>query len=268
MTLSCGLADERRKTFVAVEDRAVVGERDRPFLHLLDQHAIGTVGVFERVDLLPVGPPTTTASTSPLRIASSVSSASRRRELSSSPVSDRVIRLGRDCVRHRILQPLGLTGVRFRPARTLSLSDRSPMIRRKGSGRILTRVGVAMICSSRVASGLLIHVDDFEIVSAVEILLADPAHVGDGTGRARRRAGHEKAQLVVSGWAVRGLVGHVDARSDRPHVEPDETFSKSDRSPIIRLSGGGSRRTSVGTATIWSPAASCGVTIRSMTSIV
>ena len=36
---------------------------------------------------------------------------------------------------------------------------------------------------------------------------------------------------------------------------------------MIRFSGSGSRRTSVGTARIWSPAASCGCSSRSMTSI-
>ena len=69
---------------VAVEDRALDAERQGAFLDLLDEHAVGPVGVLQRVDLtLAVRALHDDGVEVARRIASSVSSLSSRRASSS-----------------------------------------------------------------------------------------------------------------------------------------------------------------------------------------
>ena len=102
---------------------------------------------------------------------------------------------------------------------------------------------------------LLIDVDDFQIRSPLKAAIADAAQVLDGPAGPRGSASHEEAQLVAD-WLRRGsLIAQAPAAFGRMS-RPTSTFSVFERSPMIRLSGDGSRRTSVGIAKIWSPAAS------------
>src|SRR5262249_55605971 len=104
---------------------------------------------------------------------------------------------------------------------------------------------------------ILIEVDDVEIVSAQQMLLAERARVRDRPGRARAHAGDEQPEDVAFGarWAMR------PSRRHRRHAvsaagwtsSPTSTRSAFERSPMIRFTGGGSRRTSVGMTTISSP---------------
>ena len=76
---------------------------------------------------------------------------------------------------------------RSSPSSTRSRFDMSPMIRRIGNGSFLMSVGAATICSPARQDRLLVDVDDFQIVPALEILVADRAQVVD---RTRRSWGH------------------------------------------------------------------------------
>ena len=143
-------------TRVGVENGAVGGEAERAFGHRLDHRAIGSIGALQGEDLIAGGPCLTMASTSPRPMARSRSSASltrARSAASSSRCSARRARRGsgRLAIYSRPMRDLG---TRSRPIITRSSSDRSPISRRKGCGRRLTRVGTEMISTRpRARSG-------------------------------------------------------------------------------------------------------------------
>src|SRR5690606_39492244 len=116
---------------------------------------------------------------------------------------------------------------------------------------------------------LLIHVHALQIVAAGKMLLAQAAQIGDRPHRACRRSGDVEPQHEAGALGGgRFGVGHDHAVPDGACCtsRPTRTRSEFDRSPMIRLIGGGRRRTSVGIATIWSLRASSGLAMRSMTS--
>src|SRR6185436_20434532 len=102
---------------------------------------------------------------------------------------------------------------------------------------------------------LLVDVDDLQLVPPLEVLVADDPQVVHGARRSGGHAGDEQAEDV--------LPSHRLTRRS----SPTRTRSVFERSPMIFLIGSGSRRTSVGTARIWSPRASCGFCRRSIISI-
>ena len=63
---------------------------------------------------------------------------------------------------------------------TLSRSDRSPTIRRKGGGERLIRVGAVTIRFAPGQSWILMNVDDFQIVFSLQVLPADGDNVQYG----------------------------------------------------------------------------------------
>ena len=75
------------------------------------------------------------------------------------------------------------------------------MILRSGSGRCLTSVGAAMICSSFANSWLLVDVHDFQVVPALEMLVANLADVPDRARRSRAHARHVQPKHVSFGPA-------------------------------------------------------------------
>ena len=139
------------------------------------------------------------------------------------------------------------------------------MTRRRGSGRRLINVWRGDDLLALGEHGLLVEIDDFELVRAVQVLLADRADVFDGVRGAWRHAGDVEAEDV---FGTGGCIAHlgacrlwalmipscVDGRMSRP----TSTRSLFNKSPMIFLIGSGRRRTSVGTARIWSPRASTG----------
>src|ERR1700744_4838538 len=90
---------------------------------------------------------------------------------------------------------------------------------------------------------MFVNVDDLQIVAAVEIFLADLSHVGDGSRRARRRSGHEQSQFVVTRRQIVRAICHDGPVPTGLRSRPTMTFSELDRSPIMRLSGGGDHPT-------------------------
>src|SRR5205085_2358293 len=93
--------------------------------------------------------------------------------------------------------------------------------------------------------------------------ITGPAHLGRG-----------RLQSILNDLLglVHGMLPSSGAPRQQFHSRrmsnPTSTRSVWERSPMIFLIGLGSRRTRVGMARIWSPWASCGVTSRSITSIV
>ena len=96
---------------------------------------------------------------------------------------------------------------------------------------------------------VLVDVDDLEFVKPVQVFTADPAHVLEGARGPRRRTGDEQSQLVRL-RIVSVVIAHDGPGAFSRRSSPTSTRSVSDRLPMIRLSGGGKRRTSVGSATI------------------
>ncbi len=164
------LATSVANLFVAVQDRPAFGEGDCPFLHLFNEHPVRSICIFKRVDLLcPCDPGDHDsihfARTDGLAVAPSASC--RRAITSETVIHNRYRWIGRS---GRTDQSPASGESDSTPARTLSLSERSPPIRRKGFGKILTSVGVAMTCNFPCVAADSVNVDDFEIVPAVEDL--------------------------------------------------------------------------------------------------
>src|SRR5690242_17472550 len=111
------------------------------------------------------------------------------------------------------------------------------------------------------ATGLLVHIDDLEVVAALQMPFADVAHAGDRARGTGREPGHVESQHVLVGR------DHALARRGR-RSRPTSTRSVLERSPMIFLIGVGSLRTRVGSARIWSPRPSAGFSTRSMTSML
>src|ERR1700722_1905886 len=97
---------------------------------------------------------------------------------------------------------------------------------------------------------MLVDVDALQIVLTPQTLFANAAQVGDRPRRARGCAGDEQPQDVVrSLGSLNGeRLAHGGAMLRRS--SPTSTRSMSDKLPMIRFSGSGRRRTSVGTARI------------------
>src|SRR6185295_7011352 len=120
--------------------------------------------------------------------------------------------------------------------------------------------------------GLLVHVHDLQCETVLEPRLAQLAHRADGPCGTWRHAGHEQPQHVVrAGKGIGGIAEltqiHALALRGR-RSSPTSTRSVLERSPMIFLMGVGSRRTSVGSARIWSPRPSAGFSTRSTTSML
>src|SRR6185436_13931783 len=118
---------------------------------------------------------------------------------------------------------------------------------------------------------LLVDVDDLELEAALETGLADVAHRADRSRGTWSHAGDEQPQHVVRivGIVHIAVVFHAHAPVLRARrSSPTSTRSVLERSPMIFLMGVGSRRTSVGSARIWSPRPSAGLSTRSITSML
>src|SRR6185295_13786483 len=119
---------------------------------------------------------------------------------------------------------------------------------------------------------LLVYVDDFEFVTALQEFFTQGAHGRDGTRGSGRHSGDIEAQFEGLQFAriaqgVREGIIHLLGRRGR-RSSPTSTRSVFERSPIIFLIGVGRCRTRVGSARIWSPRPSCGFSTRSMTSML
>ena len=141
------------KALIAVQHRSIRTDRDRTVLHLLYQGAIGPVCSLQRVNLL------TRAALDHQRIHFSVADGSQRVfgfAQALAKVGDADLREGPGIRRFRRSahgMSAGYVNGMLKPASTRRRSDKSPTIRRGGSGDSFTRVGVAMICKDPVASG-------------------------------------------------------------------------------------------------------------------
>src|SRR4029079_7592973 len=135
-------AEQPRERFVAVQDAACCVHGRGTLVHRLDEHAVGRVGAFARVDLLAAG------------------------RAHHEGVQCSAARGGEDCF--SLLQPLMQAPVLAQPvkrlvhrfcetmsnaASTFAVSERSPTRRRTGSGAALTSVGAARMWCSSASSG-------------------------------------------------------------------------------------------------------------------
>ena len=130
---------------------------------------------------------------------------------------------------------------------------------------------------------MLINIDHFEVVTARAASLRRAPECSVWRGRIGECCRSRKAAAVMRRirFARRGRLRtpcvssrascllHTDAFvvSRGRRSSPTSTRSVFDRSPMIFRTGSGSFRTSVGSARIWSPLASCGFFIRSTTSM-
>ncbi len=142
---------------IAVEHHAVPAERQGAFLDLLDQHAIGPVGAFERVDLRGVARPLhhdrveVAAANGLERLLAFLEP---RLEVADPRQVGRGL-LGRKkrgiAVGRQRRDPDEAAMPRARSTR--GVSDRSPMMRRTGKGRSFSKVGAATTWSDSTRSG-------------------------------------------------------------------------------------------------------------------
>src|SRR6185437_13489984 len=252
----------------------------------------------------PSGPSTMSDSACPVRIASSACSASSNRSRSSSAsvtrrstfacrVSGRLSATGalypeiRPEATIRIIWPSSFGRPQLQPEQhpfdSREIADEPSQRRRKhaderGRGDDLLVLG---------QGGHLVDVDDLQHVTALQLLFTKRSYPLDGARRGRRGAGDVKTQEELSRQGARrlprarsrsavraprrGLFLAAHAHASWPSIgrmsSPTSTRSSFERSPMIFFIGCGSLRTSVGTARIWSPAASRGFLSRSITSI-
>ena len=127
---------------------------------------------------------------------------------------------------------------------------------------------------------LLIDVDHFEVVMAAKVLFANCPDARNSFCGAWSHSGDvepENKRLILGcqrffklSRDVKFLIRLFHLTSNRAwrSCKPTRVRSVSRRSPTIFRRGSGSLRTNVGIATIWSPAASWGFRVRSITSIV
>ena len=125
---------------IRVVDPPILAERHGTFLHLLDEEAIGPVRRLERVDPVRTGKVTDDQG---IHLAA----ADRLQRLPGFgqlglELAPACIRLGR--CRLFLDGAHGQSGTMSSPRSTRSSSERSPMMRRIGSGRIFTSVGAAI----------------------------------------------------------------------------------------------------------------------------
>src|SRR6202521_4994339 len=139
---------------------------------------------------------------------------------------------------------------------------------------------------------LLVNVDDFQVIPILQVLLTNPLDILYSQRRFQRGSAYIQTQDVLCLARMGAGSLQFPGQSEFPlscraalfrgefHVGPPElgqsTFRRSrptnsrtllDRSPTIVRSGSGSLLTRVGIATIWSLRASCGFSLRSITSI-
>src|SRR5215475_15013014 len=119
---------------------------------------------------------------------------------------------------------------------------------------------------------LLVEIDHFQNVVAVEVLFAQAGHVAHRADGFFGVTGHEQLKHVVAAafTPVVGVTTHdtpcqIAASSIS---RPIRTRSVLDRSPMMRLIGSGSFRMRVGMATIWSRCARLGFCMRSTMSML
>ncbi len=268
------LADERREACVGVQDVAASRQDHGAFLHLFDEVAVRLLGAVQRVDLIAAG---------------ALDDQGVDLALPNRP--QHLFGFGE--ARAQRLGLFAIVGVRRRDHRPYSAeSADANEIESKKHALAVRHVADDPAHRQRELlderrrrddlltlreDRLLVDVDDFEIVPPLEILVADRPQVADRTRRSRRHAGDVQPKDVpFAGRRDRpartsrgGGAGSVACsrhwRTRRS--SPTRTRSVFERSPMIFLIGSGSRRTSVGTARIWSPRASCGFSRRSMISI-
>src|SRR5439155_19762747 len=120
---------------------------------------------------------------------------------------------------------------------------------------------------------LIVNIDHFQIVSALQVLLAHALDILERDLRLHRRAADIQAQDVLA------LARTGDLRERLPQTDlfahrhpsscsarPTNTRSVLERSPMICRTACGSLMTSVGMATICAPRACSGCSSRSITS--
>src|SRR3982750_4689405 len=95
---------------------------------------------------------------------------------------------------------------------------------------------------------LLVDIDHLQLEAALQALAADAAQVLNRALRARARTRDEEAKPIAS-WLVRACPAFPHSCPALGRMSrPTSTFSVLERSPMIRLSGDGRRRTKVGIA--------------------
>ena len=130
--------------------------------------------------------------------------------------------------------------------------DRSPTNHPLRQRKVLDQRRGREYSSAGHQSGIAVHVDDFKLVAARQICLAQRPHVGDRTGRQRRRARHEEREVVLGRAEfderafelLERRVDSVGRRSVIPNCHPtcrlSSTRSVLERSPMIFRIGAGS----------------------------
>ena len=131
----------RREIFVAVEHLAVDRQRQRALLDLLDEHAVGPVGTFQRVDL-----PRAAGDLHDHGIE--IAAPDRlQRILALLELGLEIADPGAEIAHDRLLGHVGTRRYRYEerssPRSTRASFERSPTIRRTGSGASFRRVGAA-----------------------------------------------------------------------------------------------------------------------------
>src|SRR6185436_5642075 len=189
----------------------------------------------------------TKASTCPSRIAARVSSASRRRRRNAWRAGLRARRAVGRCAMEP--SPLGTsTRPQIESYQDLLLirhvTDQAPKGRRQTFDQC--RRGDNLIAAGE--REVPVDIDDFQLIVAGEMLVADTAHVLECPHRSARRAGHVEpkdiapgggspARSLRDGTGLHSWLGSV--RSRRRRSRPTRTRSASDRSPMIFFTGGG-----------------------------
>ena len=146
------MRDELGEALVAVEDRAVGGERQRPFAHLLDHQAVRLIGAAQRVDLLALG--RVHDQRFDVAVADRVDRVLGLPQPAAQPLDGSATAV-RGRVRFAIGRPRPARGRMSSPTSTRCSSDMSPISRRSGAGSRLISVGAAMIWSPRASGRFL-----------------------------------------------------------------------------------------------------------------
>src|SRR5581483_5642271 len=220
---------------------------------------------------LPCDPSTTMASTFPERMAFMVASASTRRAC-------KRFSSARNCC-SLLLFGTGISllgsGLQVQPYQHALVVRQIANNPPQRQGQLFDQGGGGHNLFILGQGRLLVKIDDFQIVLSLQVLRADCIDIEDGAPGRGCRPRHVQAKHIpfyVPGRSLRHCPGfrqrvrfHDDTFSGHSSSRTS-TCCVFDRSPMIRFNNGGSRRTRVGTAMIWSPAAICGCFNRSTTS--
>ena len=155
--------NQLREAPVAVKNVAAAGQGQCAFLHFLDQQPVGLIRSLERVN-----PRYVVRTRNYYRVHVSVADGIERllslpqllskgiilqaQKLLRVRVGSGTRKISTGNARFHLAMAAVFLGLKPRPARTRSSLARSPMIRRSGSGSILTKVGAAMIWYSFAAA--------------------------------------------------------------------------------------------------------------------